>query len=378
MKKWKRLLAALLAVAMICTMASCAEPKDPVGEDVTVTFYNGDQVYETITAKTGEKLTLPQAPKAEKGLGFAGWSTIDGDVEEIIDPDTYIVRGDLKLYAVWVDVFTVTINADNGSPFEVLEVLAGTLLEKPADPEKEGFRFVEWRDALKDVTFDFSKPIYNDVILKAMYGDGSANRISDTKWDFSGGIHGSWIGAQGGWKYEVNGLRAEDMVYKTTEDGYAAWGFTLTDSLDKIPEVNGNNAAGLGMKYIYNEGINVDANKAKVVVIYLKPKYYPIDMATSPEDQFRISVLTSNGGMIYGYGKGSEAWSLRTDGAGANLIQVDRMEDGWLRVQFKIHKLDVWSEDAVVKSMAISFVQRKSNPVMDIISVKSIELLDQE
>ena len=123
MKKWKRLLAALLAVAMICTMASCAEPKDPVGEDVTVTFYNGDQVYETITAKTGEKLTLPQAPKAEKGLGFAGWSTIDGDVEEIIDPDTYIVRGDLKLYAVWVDVFTVTINADNGSPFEVLEVL---------------------------------------------------------------------------------------------------------------------------------------------------------------------------------------------------------------------------------------------------------------
>ena len=378
MKIWKRLLAALLAVAMICALVACVSQKDQAGKSVTVTFYNGDQIYETMTVLTGEKLTLPEAPKAEKGLGLAGWSTIDGDVEEIIDPDTFIVRGDLKLYAVWADVFTVTINADNGTPFEVKKVLAGSLLEKPADPEKEGFRFVEWRDALKDITFDFDRPIYEDVILKAMYGDGSPNRITDTLWDFSSGIHGSWIGAQGGWKYEVNGLKAEDMVYKTTEDGYAAWGFTLTDSLDNIPEVNGNNAPGLGMKYIYNEGINVEASKAKVVVIYLKPKYYPIDMTTSPEDQFRISVLTSNGGMIYGYGNGSEAWSLRTDGAGANLIQVDQMEDGWLRVQFKIHKLDVWSEDATIKSMAISFVQRKSNPVMDIISVKSIELLDQE
>ena len=54
------------------------------------------------------------------------------------------------------------------------------------------------------------------------------------------------------------------------------------------------------------------------------------------------------------------------------------MEDGWIRVQYKIHKLDVWSEDAIIKSMSISFVQRKATPVMDIISVKSIELLDQE
>ena len=378
MKKWRILLAALLAVAMICTLIACGDQKDAAGESATITFYNNGQVHETVTAEVGQKLTLPKAPKAEKGLGLAGWSTIDGDVEEIIDPETFVVYGDMSLYAVWADVFTITINADNGTPFEVKEVLAGTTLEKPADPVKEGCRFVEWRDALQDVTFDFSRPIYNDVILKAMYGDGSPNRVSDTKWDFSGGIHGAWTGGQGGWKYEVNGLRAEDMVYKTTEDGYAAWGYTLTDSLDNIPVVNGNNPEGLGMKYIYNEGISVEASKAKLVVIYLKPKYFPIDMATSPNDQFRISVLTSNGGMIYGYGNGSDAWSLRTDGAGEGFIQVDQMEDGWIRVQYKIHKLDVWSEDAIIKSMSISFVQRKATPVMDIISVKSIELLDQE
>ena len=372
MKTWKILLAVLLTVAIICVVAACAQPT------VTVTFYNGSEVHETVQVTKGDKLTLPDAPKAEKDLGLAGWSTIDGDMEEIIDPATFVVNGDLELYAVWADVYTVVINADNGTPFTVQEVIIGTTIDKPEDPVKEGFRFVEWRDALNDASYDFSKPIYADLTIKAMYGDGAPNRVSDTKWDFSFGVHGSWIGAQGGWKYEVNGLPAEDMVYQTTEDGYAAWGFAVTDSLDNIPVVNGNNGEGLGMKYIYNEGISVEASKAKLVVAYLKPKYYPIDMATSPNDQFRISVLTSNGGMIYGYGNGSEAWSLRTDAASESLIQVDQMEDGWIRVQFKIHKLAVWSEDAMVKGMAISFVQRKATPVMDIISFKSIELLDQE
>ena len=378
MKTWKILLAALLTVAIFCVGAACANQETPVGEPATVTFYNGGEVYETVTVKTGDKLTLPEAPKAEKGLGLAGWSTIDGDVEEIIDPETFIVSGDLKLYAVWADVYTVTINPDNGEPFDVREVLVGTTIEKPEDPVKEGFRFVEWRDALQETTFDFDKPIYEDVIVKAMYGDGSANRVSDTLWDFSTGIHGAWIGGQGAWKHQIDGLLAEDMVYETTEDGYAAWGFTVTDSLENIPVINGKNGKGMGMKFIYNEGINVEASKAKLVVIYLKPKYFPIDMADSPNDQFRISVLTSNGGMIYGYGNGSEAWSLRTDGTSANLVQVDQMEDGWIRVQFKIHELSVWSEDAIVKGMSIAFVQRKATPVMDIISVKSIELLDQE
>ena len=372
MKIRKILLPVLLIVAIICVLAACAQPT------VTVTFYNGSEIYETVQVKKGAKLTLPEAPEAEKGLGLAGWTTIDGDIEEVIDPAIFVVDADTSLYALWADVHTVVINADNGTPFTIKEVVVGTTLDKPEDPVKEGFRFVEWRDALNDTSYDFNKPVYADLTIKAMYGDGAANRVSDTKWDFSTGIHGSWVGAQGGWKYQINDLPAEDMVYQTTEDGYAAWGFTLTDSLDNIPVVNGKNAEGLGMKYIYNEGISIEASRAKLVVVYLKPKYFPIDMATSPNDQFRISVLTSNGGMIYGYGAGSEAWALRTDTASGSLIQVDQMEDGWIRVQFKIHKLDVWSEDAMIKGMAISFVQRKATPVMDIISFKSIELLDQE
>ena len=309
MKTWKKLLAALLTVAMICVLAACVQPETPAGNTATVTFMNGSEVYETATVEIGGTLTLPKAPRGEKGKGLVGWTTIDGDVEEVIDPETFVVEADITLYALWADVYTVVINADNGTAFDVKEVFAGTILEKPADPIKEGFKFVEWRDALAETTFDWTQPIHADVTIKAMYGDGAPNRVSDTKWDFTLG-HGSWVGSQGGWNYldPKTNLPVKDMVYTTTEDGYAAWGFTKTDNLENIPEVNGQNEAGYGMKYIYNEGISIEASKAKLVVMYMKPKHYPIDMSTSPNDQFRISVLTSNGGMIYGYGTGSDPY----------------------------------------------------------------------
>ena len=378
MKTYKKLLAIVLAVAMICVLAACNQPETPAGNTATVTYMNGTEVYETATVEIGSTLTLPKAPKAEKGKGLIGWTTIEGDVEEVIDPATFVVEADVTLYALWADFYTVVINADNGTPFTVLDVPAGTVIAQPEDPVKEGFKFVEWRDAIAEITYDFSQPIYADITIKAMYGDGAPNRVSDTKWDFSTGIHGGWIGGQGGWNRVDNGINATDMVYLTTEDGYAAWGFTMTDNLENIPEINGQNEAGYGMKFIYNEGISVEASKAKLVVMYVKPKYYPIDIYGDLNDQFRISILTSNGGMIYGYGTGSEDWTVRSDGGSKNMIQADVMEDGWIRVQFKISGLKVWSEDAILKSMSISMVQRPSTPVMDIIAVKSIELLDQE
>ena len=139
MKTWKKLLAALLTVAMICVLAACVQPEDPAGNTATVTFMNGSEVYETATVEKGSKLTLPKAPKGEKGKGLVGWTTIDGDVEEVIDPETFVVEEDNTLYALWADVYTVVINADNGTAFDVKEVFAGTVLEQPADPVKEGF-----------------------------------------------------------------------------------------------------------------------------------------------------------------------------------------------------------------------------------------------
>ncbi len=382
MKTMRKLFLSLLAITMLFALSACnlfpVGPTEPVIESHTVTFYNNGEVYKTVEVEPGAALTLPKAPKGESGKGLVGWTTIDGDVEEVIDPETFVVEGDVSLYALWADVYTVVINADNGTAFTVMEVFAGTVIEQPADPVKEGCKFIEWRDALNENTYDFAQPVYADLTIKALYGDGAPNRVSDTKWDFSTGIHGNWYGGQGSWNRVDNGINATDMVYTTTEDGYAAWGFTMTDSLENIPVIDGNNAAGYGMKFLYNEGISVEASKAKLVVAYIKPKYYPIDITGNLNDQFRISILTGNGGMIYGYGSGCEDWAIHSAGVNKELVQADVMEDGWIRVQFKIHALSVWSEDTILKSLSIAMVQRPSTPVMDIISVKSIELLDQE
>ena len=388
MKTWKKLLATLLAVAMLLSVLSACnndpKPTDPTGtskptepeqgKKYTVTFYNNGEVYETVEYAEGATLTLPKAPKGEKGKGLYGWTTIDGDMEEVINPDATVVNADMKLYALWADVYDVVINLDNGDPFTVLEVFAGTIIPQPANPVKEGYRFVEWRDALNEVPFDFSQPIYADVTIKAMYGDGAANRVSETKWDFSTGVHGSWVGDQSAWgKVESNGIACKDMVYYTVdENGYAAWGYTKADAEGNIPtEITGNDPEGYGMKILCNEGVSVEASKAKLVVLYVKAQYFPIDV-------FRMSLLTSKGGKIYGYGAGQEDWAIRTDTANKDLVQVDLMEDGWYRVQYKIHGLPIWSEDAIIKGFSFGIVQRPQTPVMDIISVKSIELLDQE
>lgn len=388
MKTSKKLIAFLLAAAMLLSVLSgCKDeptPTEPTGganestgavteEKYTVTFYNNGEVYETVEVAKGGSLTLPKEPKGEKGKGLYGWSTIDGDMEEIIDAATLVVNSDMKLYALWADVYDVVINADNGTPFTVLKVFAGTVIEQPADPVKEGHRFVEWRDALNEVPFDFSQPIYADVTIKAMYGDGASNRVSETKWDFSTGVHGSWVGDQSAWGKVDEGIACKDMVFYTVdENGYAAWGFTKADKDGNIPtEITGKDELGYGMKILCNEGVSIEASKAKLVVLYVKAKYFPIDV-------FRISVLTSKGGKIYGYGAGQEDWAIRTDTANKDLVQVDLMEDGWYRVQYKIHGLPIWSEDAIVKGFSFGIVQRPSTPVMDIVSVKSIELLDQE
>ena len=59
MKTWKILLAVLLIVATVgVVLAICLKPAEtPTGDNtLTVTFYNGDQVYETVTVEAGERV----------------------------------------------------------------------------------------------------------------------------------------------------------------------------------------------------------------------------------------------------------------------------------------------------------------------------------
>ena len=139
--------------------------KYPEEKKYTVTF-NTDGGSE-ITSKEineGEKVTKPADPTKE-GYKFVKWQLNgeDYDFEKI-------VTGDIELKAVWERVtvkYTVTFNTDGGSEITSKEINEGEKVTKPADPTKEGYKFVKWQ--LNGEDYDFEKIVTRDIELKAVW-----------------------------------------------------------------------------------------------------------------------------------------------------------------------------------------------------------------
>lgn len=66
-----------------------------------------------------------------------------------------------------VTKYTVTFNTDGGSEIAPVEVLEGQKVSKPANPVKEGFKFIEWQLDGKPFTFDDA--VTKDITLKATW-----------------------------------------------------------------------------------------------------------------------------------------------------------------------------------------------------------------
>ena len=62
-------------------------------------------------------------------------------------------------------VYQITFETNGGSKIEEQEVKEGEKINKPADPIKEGFNFIEW--IYNGKTYDFSTSVNSDMVLKA-------------------------------------------------------------------------------------------------------------------------------------------------------------------------------------------------------------------
>ena len=76
-------------------------------------------------------------------------------------------RIDLKIGPA--DPVTVTFDPDNGTGSKDVAVNKGAAVDKPADPEKEGFTFEGWY--LGETLYDFSSPVTEAITLKARWKD---------------------------------------------------------------------------------------------------------------------------------------------------------------------------------------------------------------
>lgn len=63
--------------------------------------------------------------------------------------------------------FTVTFNSNGGSSVQSVEVKKGKTVEKPVDPTREGYEFVEW--TLDNASYDFSSKVTSDITLVAKW-----------------------------------------------------------------------------------------------------------------------------------------------------------------------------------------------------------------
>ena len=157
-------------------------------EKVTVTFdiLGGNGTAEPQTVEKGTKITLPSGDGMKKdGYKFLGWSLTENG--EIITECT-ATESEVKLYAVWVKVFTVKFDTDGGTgEFAPQTIEKGnTATEPEIRPSKGGFKFLGWYAG--DTKFDFSTPIAAEVALKAKYEYAKFSVTADGKQvAFSGG-----------------------------------------------------------------------------------------------------------------------------------------------------------------------------------------------
>jgi uncharacterized repeat protein (TIGR02543 family) len=145
----------------------------------TVTFINYDNIeLHTTTVGEGGTLTPPEDP-TRYGFVFDGWYSDDDFTTEY--DFTAEIYSDTAIYAKWLQQFTVTFNANGGSPVPAQQtVTQGGKVTRPLNnPAQIGFVFDGWySDDDFTVKYDFNNEIYSDTAIYAKWNESIIEMVS--------------------------------------------------------------------------------------------------------------------------------------------------------------------------------------------------------
>jgi hypothetical protein len=181
----KKTIVLLLAFACSFLLAGCEAETLPV--EITVYFYEGDDLLNTITVDSGQSLgdRMPGAPdNSAAGAVFLGW--FDGETQytaaSVINTSigwlgneytgTSVINTSLVLLARWgiSGAYTVAFNSSGGSPVSSIEVLrGGSMGVRYPVPTKWGEAFEGWF-ADDGSEYTRSTPIQGNIALTARWG----------------------------------------------------------------------------------------------------------------------------------------------------------------------------------------------------------------
>ncbi|MCL2271037.1 MAG: InlB B-repeat-containing protein, partial [Treponema sp.] len=143
----------------------------------TVSFYANGASGNAPPAQTvdaASAITLPDEGGLSKpGYFFGGWNTKeDGSGINCSANSLLIVTGSLSLYALWVEIGTVThtvlFDSNGGTAVPGQIVISGNQAARPQNPSRSGYSFVNWySDSGLGAVYDFSAPVTENITLFA-------------------------------------------------------------------------------------------------------------------------------------------------------------------------------------------------------------------
>ena len=140
-------------------------------EQHTVTFDSrGGSPVDSQTVPDGGKVTKPADP-TKAGFAFDGWYYYKQSNQKIDWNFDNQVKGDITLYARWIEQHTVTFDSRGGSSVESQTVPDGGKVTKPADPTRTGFTFDGWyyKQGGKEIDWNFGNQVKGDIKLYARW-----------------------------------------------------------------------------------------------------------------------------------------------------------------------------------------------------------------
>lgn len=194
MKRLKVFLIVLTMVFGLSLLAACTESgkgNNPEETKYIITFEtNGGSVIEDLEFTLEGTLTLPENPTKE-GCDFEGWY-VDATFSTIFS-DSYVLSGNLTLYAKWAEKgtvvsYTVSFNTDGGSTVAAQMIEKGQPATCPANPTKDGYHFIGWyKESACTNVFDFTAAIEENTTIYAKWVENEAVTTFVVSFDTNGG-----------------------------------------------------------------------------------------------------------------------------------------------------------------------------------------------
>lgn len=178
----KKILTLSCAAALVlsCSIAGCTTEGNDGGEEGTPVIFNyadGQSRPYTVFAEDGQSIEEPDTP-LRTGYDFDGWYTAEEGGSAVTFP--YTPSSETNIYAHWkAQVYDIVFdyNYEGAEPLS-LQQEYNSVVEKPADPEREGYNFYYWQtqsDGGAQVNFPYT--VKSDATFYAYWTTGDILKV---------------------------------------------------------------------------------------------------------------------------------------------------------------------------------------------------------